>query len=92
MAHVEFTIEPFVEGAPGPHVTAAIDAVRDRGVEVDIGPFGTACTIGLEDVGALVGSFTDAAFANGATHVTVQVSVDDPWASSATPVIDRVVE
>ena len=28
VGYVEFTIEPFVEGSPGPHVTAAIDAAR----------------------------------------------------------------
>ena len=33
MAHVriEFTVEPFVDGHPGPHVAAAIGAVEARG-------------------------------------------------------------
>ena len=83
MAYVEFTIEPFVEGTPGPHVMAAIDAVRACDVDVEIGPFGTACTVELRAVGALVGSFTDAAMANGATHVSVHVALDDPWSSEA---------
>ena len=29
----EFTIEPFVEGSPGPHVTAGLDAVRTAGFD-----------------------------------------------------------
>jgi len=84
VAYVEFTIEPFVEGHPGPHVTAAIEAVRARDVDVDIGPFGSACTVDLGAVGALVGSFTDAALAHGATHVSIHVALDDPWTSGST--------
>ena len=84
MAYVEFTIEPFVEGHPGPHVLAAIDAVRSHDVDVEIGPFGSACTVALDDVGALVGSFTDAALANGATHVSVHVALADPWSPGST--------
>ena len=38
----EFTIEPFVEGAPGPHVRAAINVAEAAGLAVDVGPFGTA--------------------------------------------------
>ena len=38
---IEFTVEPFVEGRPGPHVKAAIDAASRRGLEVDVGPFST---------------------------------------------------
>lgn len=81
MAYVEFTIEPFVEGLPGPHVIAAIDAIRSRDVDVEIGPFGSSCSVEPGEVGALVGSFTDAALANGATHVSVHVALDDPWSS-----------
>jgi len=84
VAYVEFTIEPFVEGHPGPHVTAAIEAVRARDVDVDFGPFGSACTVDLGAVGALVGSFTDAALAHGATHVSIHVALDDPWTSGST--------
>ena len=40
-AHVEFTVEPFVEGTPGLHVTAAVDAVRRSRLEPVMEPFGT---------------------------------------------------
>ena len=40
----EFTIEPFVEGAPGPHVHAGLDAVRAAGFEPELGPFGSTVT------------------------------------------------
>jgi uncharacterized protein YqgV (UPF0045/DUF77 family) len=80
VAHVEFTVEPFVEGRPGPHVTAAIEAARRRGADVDVGPFGSSCEVELAEVGALVGSISDAAFGQGATHLTVHVARDTPAA------------
>ena len=43
---VEFTIEPFVEGEPGPHVRAAVEAAEADGVTVDFGPFGTTVAHG----------------------------------------------
>ena len=86
MAHVEFTIEPFVEGRPGPHVYAAIDAARAHDAEVEVGPFGSSCTVGLDRVGSLVEVVTDAAFANGASHVTIHVARDAPLVPPAYPI------
>ncbi len=76
VVRVEFTIEPFVEGHPGEHVTSAIDAARERGADVEVGPFGTVCDI-LDPgaVGSLVGAVVDAAVAHGATHVSLHVEV-----------------
>lgn len=76
MWRVEFTIEPFVEGRPGRHVTEAIDAARAHVGDVsdiEVGPFGTTCEVGGRDAGALVAAVTDAAVANGATHVSLHV-------------------
>ena len=78
MAYVEFTIEPFVEGRPGPHVTAAIAAAEARGLTVDIGPFGSSVVLELADVGDVVAAVSDAAMANGATHVSVHVAREAP--------------
>ena len=78
MAYVEFTIEPFVEGRPGPHVTAAIAAAEARGLEVEVGPFGSSVIVDLADVGGVIGVLTDAAMANGATHVSVHVAREVP--------------
>lgn len=83
MAYVEFTIEPFVEGRPGPHVTAAITAAESRGVEVEVGPFGSSCTVDSSAVGDLVGSVTEAAIGHGATHVSVHVAAVAPTARPA---------
>ena len=78
MAYVEFTIEPFVEGRPGPHVIAAIAAAEARGLEVEVGPFGSSVVVDLADVGGVIGVLTDAAMANGATHVSVHVAREVP--------------
>ena len=76
MVHVEFTIEPFVEGHPGAHVLAAIEAAQRLGVDVDMGPFGSSCAVERNDVGALVGAVTDAALGLGATHVSIHLEQD----------------
>ena len=57
---VEFTVEPFVPGAPGPHVLAAVDAAAAHGLTVEFGPFGS--------------SGEGAALEAGASRVSVQVS------------------
>jgi uncharacterized protein YqgV (UPF0045/DUF77 family) len=76
VVHIEFTIEPFVEGHPGAHVLAAIEAARTLGVAVDMGPFGSSCDVDVEAVGALIGKVTDAALGLGATHVSIHLEQD----------------
>ena len=78
MGYVEFTVEPFVEGRPGPHVTAAIAAAESCGLDVEVGPFGSSVVVDLNEVGAVIAALTDAAMANGATHVSVHVARDIP--------------
>jgi uncharacterized protein YqgV (UPF0045/DUF77 family) len=69
----EFTVEPFADGAPGPHVLAAIEAARVAGLEPDVGPFGTAVHGEAAAVNESVRAALAAAFANGAERVTVTV-------------------
>lgn len=72
---LEFTIEPFVEGQPGPHVLAAVGAVEALGVAVEFGPFGSTCRSPGEAMPAVVAAIVREAFANGATHVSMHVAV-----------------
>lgn len=74
---VEFTVEPFTEGAPGPHVRAAVEAAAATGGQVDVGPFGTTLTGAAATVVAAIPHVVSAALAEGATRVTVQVSSAD---------------
>ncbi len=73
MVRVEFTIEPFVEGEPGTHVQAAVAAAQRCGATVEFGPFASTCDVADDVAGVLTGAVTDAALANGATHVSVHV-------------------
>ena len=74
MQHLEFTIEPFVEGKPGPHVVAAVEAASGLGAVVDFGPFGSSCTVDTALMPEVVAAVVRAAFSNGATHVNLDVS------------------
>jgi uncharacterized protein YqgV (UPF0045/DUF77 family) len=71
---VEFTVEPFVPGAPGPHVLAAVEAAATHGLNIEFGPFGSsgegddACVVPA--VEAVIRAALDA----GASRVSVQVS------------------
>ncbi|MDE0833471.1 MAG: thiamine-binding protein [Acidimicrobiales bacterium] len=71
----EFTIEPFVEGAPGPHVRAAIAVAESAGLNVEVGPFGTALRGDSGTVLDTVEAVVRAAIANGATRVSLQLTV-----------------
>ena len=70
---LEFTIEPFHEGRPGPHVHAAVAAAEALGAAVEFGPFGSSCTVSQGRVAEVSGAVVAAAFANGATHVSLHV-------------------
>jgi uncharacterized protein YqgV (UPF0045/DUF77 family) len=79
---VEFTIEPFLEGKPGPHVTAPVDEVRALGVEVEMGPFGSGCLVESDRVEQVVSTIVRAALDHGASHVNIDIDgigeVDGP--------------
>ena len=80
---VEFTVEPFVEGNPGRHVTEPIEALRELGVEVDFGPFGSGCVTSSEQAGDVVAAIVSAALSNGATHVNIDVAAVNTTDGSA---------
>jgi hypothetical protein len=74
---VEFTVEPFVEGSPGRHVTEPLAALRALGIDVDFGPFGSGCVIATARAGEVVAAIVSAALSNGATHVNIDVAEFD---------------
>lgn len=75
---VEFTIEPFAEGAPGPHVSAGIEAVKAAGLDVEVGPFGTTATGEADTVLSAVDALCRAATSAGAGRISLQLSVAEP--------------
>lgn len=74
---VEFTVEPFVEGKPGPHVTQAVAAVEQHGISVDFGPFGSTFSIDVDAMPGVIADMMRAAYSNGATFVSVSVARRD---------------
>ncbi|MCP3973917.1 MAG: hypothetical protein GY720_05430 [bacterium] len=77
MAHcrAEFTIQPFEEGHPGPHVVAAVAAARSCGFDPDMGPFGTSITGEASAVLSGLRRVVDDSLAAGASRISVQLTV-----------------
>lgn len=76
----EFTIEPFEPSSPGAHVRAAIETAEARvaahdGTSLEVGPFGTTLTGPASVVLAIVAEVNEIAVANGATRVSLQLTV-----------------
>lgn len=71
---VEFVIEPFTDGLPGPHVTAGIEAMEARGLSVTMGPFGSAVEGETAVVSDAISSMVRSAISDGAVRVLVEVS------------------
>jgi uncharacterized protein YqgV (UPF0045/DUF77 family) len=73
---VEFTIEPFVDGALPPYVSAALTALQALGLSVEIGPFGSSFVVSTDLAGEAIGALVNAAYGNGATHVSIHAGGD----------------
>ncbi len=71
---LEFTVEPFVEGAPGGHVQAALDEARHQGLDPEMGPFGNTVDGVSEKVLPALGAIVAAAVDAGASRVALAVS------------------
>mgnify|MGYP001204092914 FL=1 len=74
MITAEFTVEPFIEGSPGPHVKAAVRIAESAGLTVEIGPFGSSITGDESVILPLISSMLSAAVENGATRISLQVN------------------
>lgn len=74
----EFTVEPFVEGQPGPHVRAAVAAVEARGFVVEFGPFATSFSGDDSEVASALHALVGEAYAHGATRVAIHVERVEP--------------
>jgi uncharacterized protein YqgV (UPF0045/DUF77 family) len=88
----EFSVFPFREGtAPPPHAQAAIDAVRAAGLDVEIGPFGTAVSGEVRTVLEALCRAEQAAVAAGASRVVVNLTVEGAMPDSV-PHVGRALE
>ena len=70
----EFLVEPFTEGVLGPHVEAAIGAVKRHAVDSEVGAFGTTIEGRCHEVMATIDDVVTSAIGAGATRVTVNLT------------------
>ncbi len=91
--NLELLVEPFREGRPGPHVQAALAALTDAGLEVDVGPFATSASGSAEDIAAAVQRVIVAALGEGASRVSLTISRADeaPASAGLHGALDRLV-
>ncbi|SDX98727.1 Uncharacterized conserved protein YqgV, UPF0045/DUF77 family [Modestobacter sp. DSM 44400] len=75
----EFTTEPFVGEGPAPaHAIETLHVVQESGVICEFGPLGTSLTGEDDTLLPVLGQVLSAAFAHGATRVSLQVErIDD---------------
>lgn len=73
---VEFVIEPFAPGAPGPHVISGIEAMEAAGFDVSMGPFASRATGAASDMPDAIRKMLASAFEHGAHRVLVEVVID----------------
>lgn len=72
----EFLVEPFAEGTPGEHVTAAIEAFSGRGMEVDLGPFASVTAGEVDVIADAVADMIRNSMKAGATSIRIHVGAD----------------
>ena len=92
---LEFTVEPFVDGRPGPHVLAAVAEARRQGLRTEMGPFATTVDGEAEEILTGLAAIVAAAVEAGATRVAVAVSrrdgrPDHPFLDALTPVAEAL--
>lgn len=87
---LEFTVEPLVEGDPGPHVQSAVDEARRRGLNPEMGPFATTVDGEQASVVGALAAIVDAALSGGATRVSLALSPRAPAPIAGHPFLDAV--
>jgi len=76
-ARIEVLVEPFRENDPGPHVTAAIEAIGAAGMAPDMGPFATTADGDLDQAIDAISSLVRAGFLYGADAIQIRIERTD---------------
>ena len=85
IVHIEFFVEPFSEGSPGPHVEAAVTAFEDRGFATEVGPFATTAAGDPEQLAEAVAVMIRDAMRAGATRIALRLERPGPERPDAAP-------
>ena len=71
---LEFLIEPFTEGNPGPHVLSSLEVLRNAGMEVVLGPFGNTAEGDEETLTSVLPMIVQSAFEKGASRILLNLT------------------
>lgn len=74
--HIEFFVEPFNEGTPGPHVEAAVATFAEAGLQPEVGPFATTATGDIDQAATATSAMVRAALQAGATRIVLRLERD----------------
>ena len=85
IVQIEFFVEPFSEGSPGPHVEAAVTAFEDRGIATEVGPFATTAAGDPEQLAEAVAVMIRDAMRAGATRIALRLERPGPERPDAAP-------
>lgn len=89
MCRLEFLVEPFEEGNPGPHVLGTQEILQRHGLEMTMGPFGNTVDGNYETLTSVLPTVLRSAFEKGASRISITLtkSLADP---SVGPVSEAV--
>ena len=89
----DLLVEPFVDGAPGPHVTAACEAFDRHDLSVELGPFASFAAGDLEPMADAIADMIRAAMSEGASSIRLRVaaSVDEMPVPTLHDALDDIV-
>lgn len=71
---LEFLVEPFTEGRPGPHVLGPLASLRGGGIEVNQGPFGNTVEGDRRTVTAATLTIVESALEKGASRILINLT------------------
>ncbi len=75
---LEFLVEPFSEGNPGPHVLEPLERMRSLGIEVNQGPFGNTVEGGRPTITTAILTILEGALERGASRVLINLTQGRP--------------
>ena len=89
MCRLEFLVEPFEEGNPGPHVVGSQEILQHHGLEMTMGPFGNTVDGDYETITSVLPTVLRSAFEKGASRISITLT-KSPADPSLGPVSEAV--
>ncbi len=78
LCRLEFLVEPFAEGNPGPHVLGSQEILQHHGLEMALGPFGNTVEGDYETITSVLPTMLKSAFEKGASRISITLTKDIP--------------